>query len=77
MKTGAVKLTTSHSVQEEIAALSDPQSSQRCTQAYAFLINCSHSSYTNFAELRENLVHKSQQLAILNLFNWEGIECTL
>ena len=76
VKTGAVKLTTSQfSVQEKIAALSDPQSRQRCTQANAFLMNCSHSSYTNFAELRENLVHKSQQLSIFNLFNLEGIEC--
>ena len=64
VKTGAVKLTTSHSVQEEIAALSDPQSSQRCTQAYAFLINCSHSSYTNFAEQRKSC----PQIATISYF---------
>ena len=76
VKTGAVKLTTSQfSVQEKIAALSDRKSRQRCTQVNAFPMNCSHSSYTNFVELRENLVHKSQQLSIFNLFYLQGIEC--
>ena len=78
VKTGAVKLTTSQfSVEQKISALSDPQSRQRCTQAYAFLMNCSQSSYRNFVELRQNLVDKSQQLSLFNLFNLEGIECAL
>lgn len=78
VKRGMFRLSPQQTtVIDNINAITDRTTRERCLIAYNFLMNNQRSSYKRFIELRNDVVTNETRFNTYNLLQTQGIECAL